>query len=90
MEIRKYQKSSELLLRRASFNRLVREIASDIYTDLRFAAAALEALQHSTEAFIVALMEEANLLAIHAKRVTIQPKDMELSRRIRAKTGRDV
>ena len=82
-EIRRYQKSTELLIRRLPFQRLVREIAQDFKTDLRFQASAILALQEATEAYLVSLFEDSNLCAIHAKRVTIMPKDIQLARRIR-------
>jgi histone H3 len=82
-EIRKYQKSTELLIRKAPFQRLVREIAQDFKTDLRFHSGAILALQEAAEAYLVGLFEDINLAAIHAKRVTIMPKDMQLARRIR-------
>lgn len=83
MEIRKYQKGTELLIRQMPFQRLVREIAHDFKTDCRFQSSAIMALQYATEAYIVSLFEDANLCAIHAKRVTIMPKDLALARRIR-------
>ena len=52
-------------------------------TDLRFQAAAILALQEASEAYLVGLFEDSNLCAIHAKRVTIMPRDMQLARRIR-------
>jgi histone H3 len=101
-EIRRYQKSTELLIRKLPFQRLVREIAQDFKTDLRFQSAAVGALQVSllvdyflsflilkllikeaSEAYLVGLFEDTNLCAIHAKRVTIMPKDIQLARRIR-------
>ena len=121
-EIRKYQKSTELLIRWAfrccppprapvwlprlllegpcsrrqqgalrpqparrklPFQRLVREIAQDFKTDLRFQSSAVLALQEAAEAYLVGLFEDTNLAAIHAKRVTIMPKDIQLARRIR-------
>lgn len=82
-EIRKYQKSTELLIRKLPFQRLVREIAQDFKNDLRFQSAAILALQEASEAYLVGLFEDTNLCAIHAKRVTIMPKDMQLARRIR-------
>ena len=82
-EIRRFQKSTELLIRKLPFQRLVREIASEFKNDLRFQSSAVLALQEATEAFIVGLFEDTNLAAIHAKRVTIMPKDMQLARRIR-------
>jgi histone H3 len=82
-EIRKYQKSTELLIRKAPFQRLVREIAQDFKNDLRFQSTAVLALQEAAEAYLVGLFEDTNLCAIHAKRVTIMPKDIQLARRIR-------
>jgi histone H3 len=82
-EIRRYQKSTELLIRKLPFQRLVREIAQDFKTDLRFQGSAVLALQESAEAYLVGLFEDTNLAAIHAKRVTIMPKDIQLARRIR-------
>uniref|UniRef100_A0A8C8U5C5 Histone H3 n=1 Tax=Peromyscus maniculatus bairdii TaxID=230844 RepID=A0A8C8U5C5_PERMB len=78
-EIRHYQKSTELLIRKLPFQRLVREIAQDFKTDLRFQSAAIGALQEASEAYLV----DTNLCAIHAKRVTIMPKDTQLAHRIR-------
>ncbi|KAL7025297.1 hypothetical protein ACKWTF_013436 [Chironomus riparius] len=82
-EIRRYQKSTELLIRKLPFQRLVREIAQDFKTDLRFQSSAVMALQEAAEAYLVGLFEDTNLCAIHAKRVTIMPKDVQLARRIR-------
>jgi|EP01122_Echinamoeba_exundans_P001047 histone H3 len=82
-EIRKFQKSTELLIRKLPFQRLVREIAQDFKTDLRFQGSAIAALQEAAEAYLVGLFEDTNLCAIHAKRVTIMPKDIQLARRIR-------
>ena len=73
-EIRRYQKSTELLIRKLPFQRLVREIAQDFKTDLRFQSSAIVALQEASEAYLVGLFEDTNLCAIHAKRVTIMPK----------------
>ena len=82
-EIRRYQKTTELLIRKLPFNRLVREIAQDFKTDLRFQAQAIGALQEAAEAYLVGLFEDTNLCGIHAKRLTIMPKDIQLARRIR-------
>ena len=82
-EIRKYQKSTELLIRKIPFQRLVREIAQEFKTDLRFQSTAVLALQEASEAYLVGLFEDTNLCAIHAQRVTIMPKDMQLARRVR-------
>nr|XP_030705623.1 uncharacterized protein LOC115848826 [Globicephala melas] len=86
-EIRRYQKSTELLIRKLPFQRLVREIAQDFKTDLRFQSSAVMALQEACEAYLVGLFEDTNLCAIHAKRVTIMPKDIQLARRIRGERG---
>ena len=82
-EIRRYQKSTELLIKRLPFQRLVKEIAQNYKSDLRFQASAVIALQEATESYMVSLFQDTNLCAIHAKRVTIMPKDMQLARRIR-------
>jgi histone H3 len=82
-DIRRYQKSTELLIRKLPFQRLVREIAQDFKSDLRFQSSAVLALQEAAEAYLVGLFEDTNLCAIHAKRVTIFPKDIRLARRIR-------
>ena len=72
-----------MLIRKLPFQRLVREIASEYKNDLRFQASAVLALQEAAEAYMIGLFEDTNLCAIHAKRVTIMPKDMQLARRIR-------
>ena len=82
-EIRRYQKSTELLIRKLPFQRLVREIALESKSNLRFQSTAIAALQEAAESYLVSLMEDTNLCAIHAKRVTIFPRDMQLARRIR-------
>ena len=82
-EIKKYQKSTELLIKKLPFQRIVREIAQDYNSGLRFQISALSALQEATENYIISLFEDTNLCAIHAKRVTIMPKDMKLAKRIR-------
>jgi len=82
-EIRQYQRSPDLLLRKLPFQRLVREIAQDYKNDLRFQGTAMLALQEASESYLVGLFEETNLCAIHAKRITIMPKDMQLARRLR-------
>ncbi|KAF4676525.1 hypothetical protein FOL47_005961 [Perkinsus chesapeaki] len=82
-EIKWYQHSSELLIKKLPFQRLVREIAQDFKVGLKFQKSAILALQEAAEAYLVGLFEDTNLCAIHAKRVTIMPKDMQLARRIR-------
>ena len=82
-EIRTYQKSTDLLIRKLPFQRLVREIMQDMKPDFRCQSTTILALQEASEAMIVQLFEDSNLAALHAKRVTIMPKDMQLARRIR-------
>ena len=89
-QIRQYQKSTDLLIRKLPFQRLLREIACDsevikspLCGKVRFQSAAIMALQEAAEAYLVGLFEDTNLCTIHAKRVTIMPKDIQLARRIR-------
>lgn len=84
-EIRRYQKSDKLLIRKLPFQRLVREIAMDLDTrsPIRFQSSAVAALHEAAEAYIVGLFEDTNLIAVHAKRVTIQPRDLQLALRLR-------
>ncbi|XP_007476018.1 histone H3-like centromeric protein A isoform X1 [Monodelphis domestica] len=84
-EIHKLQKSTNLLIRKAPFGRLVREICLRFTrgVDYYWQANALLALQEAAEAFITHLFEDAYLLSIHARRVTLYPKDIQLARRIR-------
>ena len=79
-EIRHYQKSSALLIRKLPFQRLVREIAQDFKTDLRFQSMAILCLQEAAEAYLVGLFKDTNLCTIHTKRVTITPRDLQLAR----------
>ena len=89
-EIRRYQKSTENLFRKKSFQLLVREICFDVTNkELRFQASAMLALQETSESFLVGVMEDTNLCAIHAKRVTIMPKDIQLALRIRGDDKND-
>ena len=80
--IRRYQRSSELLIRQMPFQRLVREIAQTHNPYLQFQSGAILALQESAETYLMGLLEDSNLCAIHAKRVTIMPKNMQLARQI--------
>lgn len=82
-EIRRFQKSTDLLIRKLPFQRLVKEIAQNLKCDMRFQSAAVGALQEAAESYLVGLFEDTNMCAIHAKRVTIMPKDIQLARRIR-------
>jgi histone H3 len=84
-EIRYFQKSTQLLLRKSPFARLVREIAQDLLLmpDLYWQTQAMQALQEAAEAYLVGLFEDTNIVAINSKRVTIMPRDMQVARRIR-------
>lgn len=82
-EIRKFQRSTDLLINKLPFTRLVKEITFSFHHSLQWQGIALEAMQHAAEDYIVGLMGDANLSAIHAKRITIMPKDLQLARRIR-------
>jgi len=82
-EIRMYQKSTKLLIGVLPFRRLVREITWDFKPGLRYQSPALQALQEAAEAYLVSIFQDTNLLAMHAKRVTIFPKDIQLARYIR-------
>ena len=93
-EIRRYQKSTDLLIRKLPFQRLAREVLQDLnkpgsyqrYSAKRFQATSLLAIQESVEAFSVGLFEDVNLCTIHARRVTNMPKDMQLALRIRGES----
>jgi len=82
-EIRKYQRSTDLLIRKLPFQRLVREITNELKPGFRFASTAMLAIQESAEMYMVGIFEDTNLCALHAKRVTIMPYDVRLARRIR-------
>ena len=84
-EIRHYQKCTNLLICKLPFQRLIRELAQKFKVDVRFRSSTLMALQEAAEAYLIRLFEDMNLCAIHAKRVTIIPKDIQLARRIRGK-----
>ena len=88
-EIRRYQKANDNLLPRAPFQRVVREIARGFDSDLRFASQAIVALQEAAEAYLVGIFEDAKACALHANRVTIMRKDMDLARRIRGDAHHD-
>ena len=82
-EIRRYQKGTELLIRKLPFQRLVKEIVRSFNLELRLQSTAILCLQEAAEAYLVGLFEDTNLCAIHARRVTIMPRDMHLARRVR-------
>ena len=82
-EIRKFQAATGNLIQRAPFRRLVREITEKHMVNVRIASSALDAIQEATEAHIISLLSDSNLCAIHAKRVTCMPADLQLARRLR-------
>eukprot|EP01083_Nonionella_stella_P083518 230998_1 len=82
-EIRKYQASVDKLIPKLPFSRLVKEICVKYKRDLRWQSVAIEALHYAAEAHIVTIFEDAYLCTIHAKRVTLFPRDVQLARRIR-------
>ncbi|EPY33093.1 histone H3 [Strigomonas culicis] len=82
-EVKKFQRSVDLLIQRAPFQRLVREIAAAQKEGIRFSSSALLALQESTEAYVVSLLADTNLATVHARRVTIMPRDIQLALRLR-------
>ena len=92
-EIRRYQKSTECLIKRTPFQKLIREISQEYRVCLdgpgtpsiqvRFQSTAIAALWGAAENFIVGLFKDANLLAVHAKRATVMPRDIRLPLRIR-------
>lgn len=82
-EIKRYQRSGKLLVPKVSFQRVVREVAQDVRSDLRFTGSSLLALQEAAESYLVGLLEDTNLCSLHANRQTILIKDMQLARRLR-------
>ena len=92
-EIRRYQKTTECLIKRSPFKKLIREISQEYRVcpdcpgtpsiQVRFQSTAIAALQEAAENFIVGLIEDVNFLAVHAKRVTVMPRDVRLALRIR-------
>ncbi|XP_063688710.1 histone H3-like [Bolinopsis microptera] len=87
-EIRRFQKSTELLIPRSPFLRLMREVINEVKqgpSQMRVQVGAVGALQEAAEAYLVGLFEDTNLCAIHAKRVTIMPRDIHLAQRLRGR-----
>ena len=82
-QIKKYQKTTDLLMRKAPFQRLVRELATGHKDGLRWQASAVLALQEATESYVVGVLADSNLAALHAKRVTVMARDLQLARRLR-------
>jgi len=80
-EIRRFQKTTDLLIRKAPFQRLVCEITQNLFPheDIRFQSVAVLALQEASEAYMIGMFEDTNLAALHAKRVTIMPRDILLA-----------
>jgi len=85
-EIKRYQKTTNLLIPKASFERMVREVSETLKKGMRFTSTAIEAVQTSAEDYLVKLFEDASLCAAHGKRVTVMDKDIYLARRIRGET----
>ena len=83
IEVRRAQKSTSLLIQKAPFQRLVREAAEGAKAGLRFQASAVAAIQDATEAYVVGLLADANVCALHSGRVTVTPKDLAIARRLR-------
>ena len=79
-EIQKYQSCTELLIPQLPFKRVVKDIIQNIRGDLQFQTTAIMAIQEAGEAFLVGLLEQANLCALHAKHATIMPRDIQLVR----------
>eukprot|EP00804_Cyclotella_cryptica_P014092 CCRYP_005562-RA/>CCRYP_005562-RA protein AED:0.06 eAED:0.02 QI:0/-1/0/1/-1/0/1/0/141 len=84
-EIRKYQKSTDLLIRKLPFQRFLREVTQDFHSGDNAFIKPLHWQHHRrpSEAYLIGLLEDTNLCAIHARRVTIMPKDMQLSQQNR-------
>lgn len=90
-QIKYYQKTTDLLIRLLPFQRLVKEIGEQLgineFSNYKWKASAIEALQHATEAYLTAVFEDVNKAAIHAKRITIRTEDLHLVRSIRGKVN---
>ena len=82
-EISKYQKGTQMLIKKLPFQRMVREIAGGQKDGLRYQLSALLATQEAAEAYIINLFADTCLCAIHGHRVTIMPRDLQLARRLR-------
>ena len=88
----RYQQSTKSLIRRTPFNKLIKEISQEYRiclegpgtpsVQVRFQSTALAALQEAIENFVGGLFEDVNVLAVHAKRVTVMPCDIRLALRI--------
>jgi histone H3 len=80
--IRKLQKTTGTLIRRAPFYRMARCLAAVTMEGYRFQTAALAVIQEATESYVIGILANANLAALHAKRVTVMPRDLHLARRL--------
>lgn len=89
-EIKKYQKSTELVLQKAPLQRVIKSIMHAYNAQLRMSSTGALIIQEAVEAHIISLLADCNLCAQHARRVSIQPKDFYLARRIRGKQGEPV
>jgi histone H3 len=90
MEMKYYQRTHNLLMPKLPFQRLVREATSQLtnFDTICYQSSALDALQEATEAYLIGFFEDAYLLSLHAKRVTLMPKDLILAYRIRGDADR--
>ena len=86
-EIRRYQNSTDLLIRKLPFQRFVRNIAQQYKADARFQAPALACLHEAVESFLSGVFEDANLCAVHSRRVTVLPRDLQLVSKLRGRYG---
>ena len=82
-EISKYQRGTDLLIRKLPFMHVIQEIGQQFLPGVRFHGTVVMALQEAAEAYLVSLFKDGNLCTIHAKRVTLMPKDLQLAKRIR-------
>lgn len=85
-EVRFLQDTTHLLIPRAPFLRVVREIAQEITPTIRFEASAIEDLRHASEAYLISVFQDCNEIAGHAGRKGVTERDMRLARRIRGDT----
>ncbi len=82
-EIHKQQKSTDLILSRASVTRLTREVIQNLGDRKRIGVDALSVLQGGIESYMISILRAANIAALHAGRTTVMPKDLHVIRRIR-------
>ncbi|EAN78895.1 histone H3 variant [Trypanosoma equiperdum] len=82
-EIRRLQSSTDFLIQRAPFRRFLREVVSNLKDSYRMSAACVDAIQEATETYITSVFMDANLCTLHANRVTLFPKDIQLALKLR-------